>query len=103
MKYRKIWIIITVLTAAILQAQTLDLNSFLNQVKEHSKDLKLASKQQELAAVQKLEALTTALPKIVAQADYTRNLTSFYMFADMEALTGQPGVVKLKIKRDNEF
>jgi len=103
MKFKRLIIMLVFAAIGAVQSQTLDLESFLSRVLTHSKNLKLAVKQQELAAIQKQEAVATALPKIVARANYTHNLTDYYMYADMSALTGKPGVMKMKIKRNNEF
>lgn len=101
--YRILFFIFSLCLSASLHSQTLDINDFLERVRTHSKDLKLAVKQQESAAVQKKMAVSTALPKIVSSVDYTRNLTDYYMYADMSMLTGRPGVAKFKVKRNNEL
>ena len=87
-----------------LWAETIDLDKFLDLVKLHSKDLKLAAKEQEMADQNKKEAISTALPKVSFQADYTRNLTNLYMYADLGKLFGEGGpVTKFKINRNNEY
>ena len=103
-KYFRLFLVTSVLwVLPSLSAQTLDISDFLQQVHSHSKDLKLAAKQQESAAVQKKQAVSTALPKIVSTVDYTRNLTDYYMYADMSMLTGRPGVARFKVNRNNEL
>ncbi len=88
----------------LLLAETLDLDAYLEVVKEHSKDLKLADKDRELADVQKKEAISQALPIVAAEAGYVRNLTDYYMYFDAGSLMpGAGGVIKAPIKRDNEY
>lgn len=99
---------IVFLTTPFLRAETVDLDKFLDLVKQHSKNLLLAEKEKEMAKANKKQAISTALPKIAATANYTRNLTSFYMYADFGKLGamfgGAPGqVAKFKVKRDNEY
>ncbi len=90
--------------APFCSAQTVDLDGFLSLVEANSKDLKLARKERELADVQKKEARATALPKLFAQADYKRNLTDLYLYADLGSFFGTGGgPTKLKINRKNEY
>lgn len=92
------------LIAGALQAESYNLNQYLEIVQNHSKDLKLAQKNKELADIQKKEAVSSALPMIGMESGYTRNLTDYYMYFDMSALDpSASGVVKAPIKRDNEF
>ena len=86
-------------------AEDLSLEQFLKFVKSHSKDLKLAGKDRELANAQKKEAFSTAFPKIFAQADYRRNLSDLYMYADLGDFFGEDGggVQRFKINRKNEY
>lgn len=88
----------------VVQAESYNLNQYLETVRNYSKDLKLAQKEKELAQIQKKEAIASALPMIGLQSGYTRNLTDYYMYFDMSALQpGATGVVKAPVKRDNEF
>ncbi len=85
-------------------AETYDLDKYLAAVRSHSKDLKLAEKEKEMAQANRKEAISTALPKVGLDAGYTRNITDYYMYFDMSALMpGEGGVVKAPIKRDNEY
>ncbi|MCK5147668.1 TolC family protein [bacterium] len=104
MKILKSIIIPLFIMATTLMGQSLTLEAFQNKVLNHSKILQLAQKDKDIASYQKREAVSTALPKIIGQANYTRNLTEYYMYADMSALTGgEGGIVKFKVKQDNEF
>lgn len=95
---------ILLIISQILGAETVDLDKFLTLVKQHSKDLQLVAKEKEMADVNKREAISTALPKVSFQANYTRNLTNLYMFADLGEFFGEGGgVTKFKIKRNNEY
>ncbi len=101
----KIWIsfILIILLSNVLSARTYNLKNYLALVEKFSKDLKLAGQEQEMAKVNKKQAISLAFPKIAAKADYTRNLTDYFMFVDASFL-GQPGqVAKFKVKRDNEL
>ena len=97
MKKLLIFIYIAVL-AVPAGAAEYDLDLFLTQVEQHSKDLKLAHKETELAKAEKKEAVAGALPHISAQADYTRNLSDIYMYIDM----GE-GTQKLPYNYENEY
>ena len=101
-------VIVTVLCLSFItvtiRAETYDLNQYLDAVRNHSKQLKLAQKEKELADIQMKEAISTALPVIGFEGGYTRNLTDLYMYLDLSAL--QPdatGITKAPINRDNEF
>lgn len=92
------------ITVQSVTAETYDLNSYLKAVRNHSKDLKMAEKEQEMAKANKKEAISGALPKVGLSADYTRNLTEYYMYFDMSAFNPMAtGVAKAPIKRDNEY
>ena len=84
--------------------ETYDVNKYLDAVKEKNKDLKLAVKDREMAAVQEKEAKSSALPSVGMQADYNRNLTDYYMYFDKSALMpGASGLLKAPLKRDNDY
>ncbi|MFZ5979379.1 MAG: TolC family protein [Candidatus Zixiibacteriota bacterium] len=89
---------LAMLAASSVGAAEYNLDQFLIQVERHSKDLKLARKDTELARAEKKEAIAGALPHVSAQADYTRNLSDIYMYIDM----GE-GSQKLRYNRDNEY
>ncbi len=85
-------------------AQTYDFDTFLGTVKQHNKDLRLASQEKKMADLQQKEALSGALPSVGLEAGYTRNLSDYYMYFDMSALDpSASGVVKAPIKRNNEL
>ena len=95
---------ILLITSHSLWSETVDLETYINLVKQHSKDLQLVAKEKEMAKVNKKVAISTALPKVSFQANYTRNLNEFYMFADLGEFFGEGGgVTKFKIKRNNEY
>lgn len=84
--------------------ETYDEARFLDRVRQHSKELKLAEKDRELAGVQKKAAFSAALPQVFAEAGYTRNLSDYYMYADFGAMMGgEAGISKFKINFDNEY
>jgi len=87
-----------------LQAETYDLKAFLSRVESHSKDLKLAMKELDMAKVYKKEALSSALPKIMMEANYNRNLKANYLYIDFPDFeTGEMTNQKFKINYKNEF
>ena len=103
---KKIVLVLTLLLFSISQnilAETYDLSQFLDLVQKNNKDLKLAQKELDVAKATKKEAISTALPTIMAEAGYKRNLLDYYMYADLGALTGAGGTAKFKINRDNEY
>ncbi len=84
------------------------LEGYLERVKQHSKDLKMASRDVDMAQANKNQALAGALPTVAASADYTRNFTDFYMYVDIGNLNamfgGAPGMpTRMKVKRANEY
>ncbi|GAB4330695.1 MAG: TolC family protein [Calditrichia bacterium] len=84
--------------------QSLTLREYLDQVKNYSKDIKKAENQVKLAGTEKKAAYSLALPKIMGQAEYKRNLNDMYMYIDMPLpLPGLEGASKFKVNRDNEF
>ena len=87
-----------------LPAKSLDLNAYLDIVRQHNKDLQLAEKDRKLADIQKKQAMASALPAVAAEAGYTRNITDYYMYFDATAfMPDAGGVIKAPIKRDNEY
>lgn len=104
-KYISLILSFTFILIRTAAADTYDLEQFLSLVRDNSKQLQLAVKDKELAKVNKRQAISTALPKVALQADYTRNLTDFYMYADLGELFGEgdDGAVKFKVNRNNEY
>jgi len=104
---RKLAMIVLSIFLAAGQAaavETYDQSRFLSRVRQHSKDLKLADKDRELAGAQKKAAFSAALPQVYAEAGYTRNLSDYYMYADFGAMMGgESGISKFKINFDNEY
>jgi len=96
-------VLFTMLGFGLLQAQTYDLDGFLALVKKNNKDLQLARKDLDMAKAVKKEAWATALPKIMAQGDYKRNLLENFLYVDFP--DGRGGFVKqkFKISRNNEY
>jgi len=87
-----------------LQGETYRLDTFLDQVEIHSRDLELAKKELDMAAVYKREALATALPKISLQADYKRNLKENFLYIDFPNFeTGEMTNQKFKINYKNDY
>ena len=84
------------------QPERLGLDSLLNLVAEHSREIKLAGQEVEYAEAEKKEALSLALPHISATGSYTRSLSDVYMYLDMSALGGD-GISKIKTNYDNDY
>ncbi|GAB4184491.1 MAG: TolC family protein [Calditrichia bacterium] len=107
MKQRFIYLcmIILLLSTFQLNANTpLTLNEYLERVKNYSKDIKMAERDIQLAGAEKKAAYSLALPKVMGQADYKRNLNDYYMYIDMPLpLPGLEGASKFKVNRNNEF
>ncbi|MGD2085397.1 MAG: TolC family protein [Candidatus Aminicenantes bacterium] len=86
------------------ETATYDLQGFLSRVETHSKDLKLARKDLDMAKVYKKEALSTALPKVMLEGSYKRNLKDIFLFIDFPDFeTGEMSSQKFKINYRNEF
>jgi len=86
-------------------ADNYNLQEFLSLVRENSKELKTAQKELDLADATKKEALSTALPKLMLDATYNRNLSDYYMYVDLSAPGDDEdgGTQKFKINRNNEY
>lgn len=99
---------ILILGAALLMstaasAETYDLSAFLDAVRAHNRDLQLAASDREMAALNKKEAASAALPTVGFETGYNYNFTDYYMYLDKSALGAGSGVIKAPYKRDNEF
>lgn len=88
-------ILISMITVPKGWAEPYTLNQFLEQVAQHSKDLKLAQEDLKYAQATKREAVSGVLPNISAGAGYNRNLKANYLYIDDET--------KFKINRNNEY
>ncbi|MBK7106412.1 MAG: TolC family protein [Ignavibacteriae bacterium] len=101
----KFLILFTFIFAAQFNAQTYDINSFLDLVKINNKDIQIALKDLEIAETQDAQARANAYPQISAKAGYNRNLKDAFLFVDFGSLmgesTGAPS--KFKINYKNEF
>lgn len=80
------------------------LKDFLNQVENHSRDLKMARKELDLATVNRKEALATVFPKIQIEANYNRNLKENFLYIDFpDFMTGEMTNQKFKINYKNDY
>ena len=87
-----------------VMAQSYDLTGYLEAVRSHNKELKLAAKDREMATYEKKEAKSAALPKVGFESVYNYNFTDYYMYFDKSALMpGASGVAKAPLKRNNEY
>jgi len=101
-----IHLVMLVLFSVELRAETgtYDLQAFLSRVETHSKDLKLAQKDLDMAKVNKKEAVSTALPRVTLEGTYNRNLKDIYLFIDFPDFeTGEMTNQKFKINYRNEY
>jgi len=89
-----------ILLALPVGAEEYDIDRFIELVEQHSNDLKLAEQELDYAGAQKKEAYSGVLPRISANAGYSRNLSDIYMYMDMG---DGNGATKLPISRDNEY
>lgn len=96
-------LLLTINTA--LAVDNYNLQEFLSLVKENSNELKTARKELDMADANKKEAISTAFPKLMLDADYRRNLSDYYMYVDFSALNNDEdrGTQKFKINRNNEY
>ncbi len=99
-----VMLILWLSTALRAETKTYDLETFLNRVETYSKDLKLAGQDLEMAKVYHQEAKSTALPKIMMQGSYHRNLKDIFLFIDFPDFdTGEMTNQKFKINYRNEY
>lgn len=90
--------------AETADAAVYDLEAFLHRVETHSKDLKIAQKDLDMAAVYKKEARAAALPDIRLEANYKRNLKDIFLYIDFPDFdTGEMTNQKFKINYKNEY
>ena len=86
------------------QSQEYDLDSFIKLVEKNSKDLKMAQKDLEMADANYTEALSTALPKVMAEATYNRNLGKMFLYVDFPDFdTGETTRQKFQISYNNDY
>lgn len=86
------------------ESSSIDLESFLSMVQKNSKDLKLAGKELDMAKVYKKEAMATALPVVMLEANYNRNLKDNFLYIDFPDFeTGEMTNQKFKINYRNEY
>ncbi len=103
---KNIFILTTVIFLFIsynMRAESYDLETFLSLVETNCKDLKLAEKELDMAKAYKKEAVSTALPKIFAQANYNRNLKENFLYIDFPDGNGGFTREKFKISLNNEY
>jgi len=87
-----------------IRAENYDIQEFLSLVEKHSKDLKLAGKELDLAKARKREAVSTALPNLSAMGRYNRNLGRNFLYIDLPDFeTGEVHEQKFQISFWNEF
>ncbi|MBL7033566.1 MAG: TolC family protein [Candidatus Delongbacteria bacterium] len=83
------------------------ITQFLQAVDANNPDLQLALRDVALAATQKREALSLALPKIGAQGSYRRNLKRNYLFVEMPTADSLGDIsdvpISFPINRNNEY
>jgi outer membrane protein TolC len=85
-------------------AQSYTLEKFIGLVEKNSKDLQLAKEELNMADAQYKEALSTALPKIMAEATYNRNLARMFLFVDFPDMeTGEVQSQKFQISYNNDI
>lgn len=87
-----------------ISTESYNLQEFLSLVEKHSKDLMLAEKELDMAKVRKKEALSTALPELSANGNYSRNLGRNFLYIDFPDFeTGETQEQKFQISYWNEF
>lgn len=79
-------------------ADSYSLEEFISLVKANSKELKTSRRELDMADANKKEALSTAFPKLMLDANYNRYLSDNYMYVDL----GE-GPQQFKINRSNEY
>ncbi|PID59002.1 MAG: hypothetical protein CR986_07305 [Ignavibacteriae bacterium] len=123
MKNKIILSLIYLLAFNLLNAQTYNIDEFMELVVKNNKDILIAKKELEIAETQDAMARSGAYPYIQAGANYKRNFKNAYMYADFSGLlkmiqqmlppnpnptppppgTQTGGASKFKINYKNEF
>jgi outer membrane protein TolC len=97
-------ILVLLIFISPVSSKTYTLEQFIKLVEKNSKDLELAQKELELADAQYKEALSTALPKVFAEANYNRNLARMFLYVDFPDFeTGEITSQKFQISYNNDF
>jgi len=86
------------ITAQSAFAQEYDLDQFLDLVKLHSKNIKLAEQDIAMAKAMKKEAVSGALPYISGFAGYDRNFRDIYSYFEMG-----DEYSKIRVNRKNDY
>lgn len=97
-------ILIFILLASVCFADSYNLEQFIRLVEQNSKDLQMAKKDLEMADAQYREALSTALPRIFAEATYNRNLAKMFLYVDFPDMeSGEITTQKFQMSYNNDF
>ncbi len=97
-------VVLAMLMASMAGSATYNLDQFIALVEANSMDLRIAKKELEMADARYREALSTALPKIYAEASYNRNLARMFLYVDFPDMeTGEMTSQKFQISYNNDF
>lgn len=88
---RNAFLILIIITSLGFPSTQLSLDQFLHLVGENNRDLELAGEDLKISRVYQSEARSTALPKIMMEGSYTRNLTKMKMYIDGSFLGDSTG------------
>lgn len=104
MMHKQIAIAFIILSVSLASAGTHTLDEFIILVEKNSKDLQMAQKDLEMADAQYKEALSTALPKVFAEATYNRNLAKRFLYVDFpDNDTGEITTQKFQMSYNNDI
>ncbi|RMG64073.1 MAG: TolC family protein [Calditrichaeota bacterium] len=101
LRYAGVWLLVLVMG---VWAGEYDLSRILELAEQNNRELQLARQDLKFASAQKLEAYSTALPKINVQLGYNRNfLQDFFFFTTRDTATGQERTTRFSFTFRNEF
>jgi len=79
------------------------LQELLKLAEKHNKDIQLAQADLKFASAQKIEAWSTALPKINVEMNYNRNFLENFFYVNVTDSLGRQRTTKFVVSFNNEF
>ena len=101
---RSFTLLLILLITSAVHSETYTLDQFIVLVEKNSKDLAMAKKELEMSDAHYKEALSTALPKVFAEANYNRNLGKMFLYVDFPDMdTGKSVRQKFQMSYNNDY
>ncbi len=99
-----LFLLFNLITQANEKKIVLNMDKYLSMVKEKNRDINIVDMELEKAEQSVKKIRSDLLPHVFAKAGYTRNLSSQYLYANLNLnLPGMSGTSKFRVNYDNEF